>query len=681
MSRVLARQPAAANESVTKPAQLPRRPLPRAAVLDSHSADIPASVHDVLASTGRPLDAHARAVMEPRFGYDFSHVRVHTDAAAANSAQQVNALAYTVGGDIAFRAGAYQPHSRHGQALIAHELTHVVQQRAGQRSHLSAAAPAAMEHEARRATATFDGSRQSIGVAAAAGPMLARSEQAPALSSESTAVIDVQGTLDEIEGWQQGVADWASDSNVLAKIAAFIPFFFLELLRRTVQLGNILFGVTELQSVADILFDDEKSAWEKTKAAVWGVIVVAMSALMIEGVAAQIGKWITGLSKVGWIAAVLEWGSKFIDQAFALAKEYIPGLRWLWVNGKLVARWMSRQATRIAATETWKRMVEVGLTPVSWKSLSGVADELMQGVRGRLEQVALETEGSIAESVTRSTTPDVEASWQQRTQDRALDFNQDPVPELSVSEAAPTPVDVEPADVMSHMHDPVDLAKAKSKPRKPPGFNFDTTVGGSASPGRDLKAGGLKDLQATAYAPTRRRPRSYLTSYLQRYGLTFGAEGEAARLVFDGPLRNAYARAMRMGSGEVHHAIELQVLDYYPGVFTAEELNAFANMRGILKVPINPGGPTGDQLHRSLINPELERAYEALDDLIEAAGYQPGHADYNALVRNYLVALRRTIDEKYGMHFLWPRPTTAAIVGSGAALVGGAVSQDGAPHQ
>jgi hypothetical protein len=81
-----------------------------------------------LRSPGQPLDAIARAYFEPRFGQDFGGVRVHTDAKAAASAHAVNALAYTVGRDVVFSSGQYVPASSHGRRLLAHELTHVVQQ-------------------------------------------------------------------------------------------------------------------------------------------------------------------------------------------------------------------------------------------------------------------------------------------------------------------------------------------------------------------------------------------------------------------------------------------------------------------------------------------------------------------------------------------------------------------------
>jgi hypothetical protein len=79
-------------------------------------------------SAGHSLDHAVRAFAEPRFGRDFSQVRVHTDAAAAESARTLGARAYTVGRDIVFGRGEYAPHSAAGQRLLAHELGHVVQQ-------------------------------------------------------------------------------------------------------------------------------------------------------------------------------------------------------------------------------------------------------------------------------------------------------------------------------------------------------------------------------------------------------------------------------------------------------------------------------------------------------------------------------------------------------------------------
>ena len=89
---------------------------------------IPPIVHEVLRSPGQPLDEGTRAVMESGYGHDFSDVRVHTGARAEESAQAVNALAYTVGQDVVFGPDQYSAETHEGRRLIAHELAHTIQQ-------------------------------------------------------------------------------------------------------------------------------------------------------------------------------------------------------------------------------------------------------------------------------------------------------------------------------------------------------------------------------------------------------------------------------------------------------------------------------------------------------------------------------------------------------------------------
>ncbi len=85
--------------------------------------------HPAALGSGQALDPATRAFMEPRVGHDFGGVRVHADRAADDSARAFDALAYTVGRDVVFRANHYAPHSEAGRQLLAHELGHVVQQR------------------------------------------------------------------------------------------------------------------------------------------------------------------------------------------------------------------------------------------------------------------------------------------------------------------------------------------------------------------------------------------------------------------------------------------------------------------------------------------------------------------------------------------------------------------------
>jgi hypothetical protein len=104
-----------------------RAPDETSALRRSHQR-VPESVGGVLRSGGAPLDESVRRTLEPRFGHDFSSVRVHSGGDAARSAADVHARAWTVGNHIAFMPGAYSPRTRDGLHLLAHELTHVVQQ-------------------------------------------------------------------------------------------------------------------------------------------------------------------------------------------------------------------------------------------------------------------------------------------------------------------------------------------------------------------------------------------------------------------------------------------------------------------------------------------------------------------------------------------------------------------------
>ncbi|MBN1204063.1 MAG: DUF4157 domain-containing protein [Myxococcaceae bacterium] len=96
------------------------------------SPEVAAQVHS-LRGSGQPLPPETRAFFEPRFGHDFGRVRVHTDARATRTARSLHARAFTLGSDIAFAPGQYTPGTVAGRRLLAHELTHVLQQTGGDR--------------------------------------------------------------------------------------------------------------------------------------------------------------------------------------------------------------------------------------------------------------------------------------------------------------------------------------------------------------------------------------------------------------------------------------------------------------------------------------------------------------------------------------------------------------------
>lgn len=103
--------------------------LQRKTAARSEDADVPPIVRDVLRAPGQLLEPSTLAFFEPRFGHDFSQVRLHTDSRAAESARAVSASAYTVGHHIAFASGRHAPGTTSGVELLAHELAHVVQQK------------------------------------------------------------------------------------------------------------------------------------------------------------------------------------------------------------------------------------------------------------------------------------------------------------------------------------------------------------------------------------------------------------------------------------------------------------------------------------------------------------------------------------------------------------------------
>ena len=109
---------------------LQTKPAAHSVILQGYgdSSEVPTGVQEASSAPGKALDRATRAFMEPRFGHDFSKVRVHDGTKAAESAQSVNALAYTVGNHVVFGEGQYAPYSSAGRRLLAHELTHVVQQ-------------------------------------------------------------------------------------------------------------------------------------------------------------------------------------------------------------------------------------------------------------------------------------------------------------------------------------------------------------------------------------------------------------------------------------------------------------------------------------------------------------------------------------------------------------------------
>jgi hypothetical protein len=221
--------------------------LQRAAI-DGHAAaprNIPPIVQDVLRQPGVPLDAATREFVEPRFGRDFSRVRLHTDERAARSARTVGAAAYAFGDHIVFATDRYAPHTFEGRRLIAHELAHVAQQ--------SYAGPAAtpsdaiLEREAHEAADAVVRGHHSIQLSAAVPHLSRQIQSRPADPSAAAAeLIDKYGALfvDE-QALASDLLTLARRGQVATAIAAF------DLLEPLVR-DNVALALTALASDSDL---------------------------------------------------------------------------------------------------------------------------------------------------------------------------------------------------------------------------------------------------------------------------------------------------------------------------------------------------------------------------------------------------------------------------------------------
>src|SRR5262249_10504781 len=119
--------------------------------------------------SSRPLDTTTRQLMESRFGQSFAGVRIHADDGAAISARSMNALAYSSGNHVVFGKGQYAPETLSGRRLLAHELTHVVQQRRGELAGFGESQPE-LEREAwKTADSVATGGRAAVSAMAAPG--------------------------------------------------------------------------------------------------------------------------------------------------------------------------------------------------------------------------------------------------------------------------------------------------------------------------------------------------------------------------------------------------------------------------------------------------------------------------------------------------------------------------------
>ena len=197
------------------------------------TGNAPASVESVLGQPGRALDAGLRQDLEQRFGHDFSRVRVHADTAAQQSAAELSAEAYTVGDHVVFGHAHFAPETAAGRRLLAHELTHVVQQRGG--ASVTAAPPGVVS---RRRVPASVGLQSSVPVS---GPGLsaARTGVARVLSRAWAGLSAAQQAAVKTAA---APFTWTDEADLLGKLSAEPRaklVAFAQLIRTTVPAAEL----------------------------------------------------------------------------------------------------------------------------------------------------------------------------------------------------------------------------------------------------------------------------------------------------------------------------------------------------------------------------------------------------------------------------------------------------------
>ncbi len=195
--------------------QLHTKPMLQRRTEGNSISEAPPIVHAVLRSPGQPLDTETRAFMEPRFGHDFSQVRVHKDVKAVNSAQAVNAQAYTVGRNVVFGAGHYLPGTRSGRQLLAHELTHVLQQTQGlvQRRHWASPDLLSLKDGTSHVKRTIPSEGQEITVQETSSHYLARNGEGAKIHPSSVSLVSLSCGTDTLDFYTDaGVFSYVLDN-------------------------------------------------------------------------------------------------------------------------------------------------------------------------------------------------------------------------------------------------------------------------------------------------------------------------------------------------------------------------------------------------------------------------------------------------------------------------------------
>ncbi len=359
-------------------------------------------------SPGHPLDRSTRAFMESRFGEDFSDVRVHADAQAGQSADAMAANAYTTGRDIYFAAGKYAPNTREGQHLIAHELTHTVQQenaglQAGSttqaRSAVVGDADSPMEREAEQVADSVmtQPSGQTVAISRDAKAPVRRGLAGDIWDATGGRVVHYIG--DKVEGAVDAVEDW-----IVSKIEKYAPGL-LKLLRMGIVdflkekitegfdsiFGRVVSKVKKegfLGAAADIIGEHTASVSKAASGLLAGACDAFAHAAgavtsLVKGI---VGPVFDGVKKVASaVGDFFGWIWEHIGAPVWEAIKSVAGTVWNWIEEKAKWIWDKTAPIRELVGRAWNWIKKQ--FGVAWDSGAGVLDWLKEKAKAAWDKV------------------------------------------------------------------------------------------------------------------------------------------------------------------------------------------------------------------------------------------------------------------------------------------------------
>jgi hypothetical protein len=347
-------------------------------------------------SGGQPLPSASRSEMEPAIGAGFDHVRIHTDDRSASANRELNSRAYTLGNHIYFGQGQFNPETREGRRLLAHELTHVVQQ-TGPESHNRKAATPGMQASAPRSSAT--------GITSTGGTLVQR------------------GLLDRVRSGlsnlSQAVIHVITEISTTINMGMEAAFNFISSLAGRLRLG-IVAAWNWIRRVAGVLREGILGAWNFVQliagllrmaiSTAWDWVQVIASALQTG--ARDAWNWVNRLADALGIGNTAAWqwinnSARRIGMGVRAGWEWIRSMArratmayarfWSWIDQlSRIARmgitqtwtWISTIATNIGLglSEAWSwvqtlaRHARMGVTVV-WRWISGIAAVMAEGAQ------------------------------------------------------------------------------------------------------------------------------------------------------------------------------------------------------------------------------------------------------------------------------------------------------------